>query len=116
MAIQRLVLLFVDISTKTSLQWLLNFKDSQGQLARWMEELGHYNMIIKHRKGKDHVNADALSRLPDQLEDYRCPNYKVRVPLGDLPCGGCNYCRRCHQIWEKFLNDVDDAIPLNKRC
>lgn len=38
-------------------------------------------MIIKQRKGRDQVNADALSRIPNQLEDQYCPNYKVQVPL-----------------------------------
>jgi hypothetical protein len=37
-----------------------------------MEELSQYNMTIKHRKGKDHVNADALFRIADD----ECPFYK----------------------------------------
>ena len=29
-----------------SLQWLMNFKHPQGQLARWLEELSQFNMVI----------------------------------------------------------------------
>ena len=29
-----------------SLTWLLNFKSPQGQLARWLEELSQYNMVV----------------------------------------------------------------------
>jgi hypothetical protein len=47
----------------SSLQWLVNFKEPQGQLARWLEVLNQYNMTIQHRAGKQHTNADALSRL-----------------------------------------------------
>ena len=47
-----------------SLVWLLNFKHPEGQLARWLEELGQYNMTILHRPGRLHQNADALSRMP----------------------------------------------------
>ena len=49
------------------LLWLMAFKNIEGQLARWIEELAVYNMEIVHRPGKDHVNADGLSRIPDPL-------------------------------------------------
>ena len=48
-----------------SLQWLYNFKEPEGQLARWLEQLQEYDFTIVHRQGKKHVNADALSRLQD---------------------------------------------------
>ena len=47
-----------------SLTWLTNFKEPQGQLARWLEELSQFNMEIQHQPGKIHTNADALSRIP----------------------------------------------------
>ena len=49
-----------------SLTWLKNFKEPEGQLARWLERLQELNFDIVHRRGKSHVNADALSRLPCQ--------------------------------------------------
>ena len=56
-----------------SLTWLLNFKDPQGQLARWLEELSQYTIKVQYRTGVRHVNADALSRLP---QDDPCPYHK----------------------------------------
>ena len=53
-----------------SLLWLMGFKNIEGQLARWIEELAVYNMGIVHRPGKDHVNADGLSRIPDPLVQW----------------------------------------------
>ncbi len=47
-----------------SLSWLSNFKQPEGQLARWIEKLQEYNFHIVHRPGRKHNNADALSRLP----------------------------------------------------
>ncbi|CAC5356335.1 unnamed protein product [Mytilus coruscus] len=46
----------------SSLRWLFNFKDPQGQLARWHEVLSQYNFDIQHRAGIKHTNADAQSR------------------------------------------------------
>ena len=47
-----------------SLQWLCNFKDSEGQMARWLEAIQELDIKIVHRKGQAHNNADALSRIP----------------------------------------------------
>ena len=46
-----------------SLTWLQHFKNPEGQLARWLELLQEYDFTIVHRSGKQHVNADSLSRL-----------------------------------------------------
>ena len=47
-----------------SLKWLRNFKEPEGQLARWLEKLEEYDFDVVHRQGLKHGNADALSRLP----------------------------------------------------
>ena len=52
-----------------SLTWLRNFKEPEGQLARWLEQLQELDFDIVHRQGRKHTNADALSRLP-------CPQCK----------------------------------------
>ena len=51
-------------SDHASLQWLLNFKEPEGQVARWIEVLSEYDYEVKHRPGKKHGNADGLSRQP----------------------------------------------------
>ncbi|GFX09382.1 retrovirus-related Pol polyprotein from transposon 412 [Trichonephila clavipes] len=62
-----------------SLTWLLNFKNSEGQIARWIQRLQEYDVEIRHRKGSARGNADTLSRRP-------CPE-------------SCKYCSR---IEKKF--------------
>ena len=47
-----------------SLRWLMNFKNPEGQIARWIEILAAYDMKIEHRPGRLHRNADRLSRIP----------------------------------------------------
>lgn len=47
-----------------ALRWLMNFKDPQGQVARWLEVMGTFDFEVQHRAGLKHNNADALSRGP----------------------------------------------------
>ena len=47
---------------RAALQWVLNFKNPEGQLARWLEVISQYDLVIQHRPGKKHTNADGLSR------------------------------------------------------
>ena len=47
-----------------SLTWLSNFREPEGQLARWLERLQEYDFTIAHRPGRKHQNADTLSRQP----------------------------------------------------
>ena len=70
----------------------MNFKNIEGQLARWLEELAQYNMAIQHRPGKLHGNADGLSRTTDTLTV--CSEYQSSIELDQLPCGGCTFCTR----------------------
>eukprot|EP00731_Ephydatia_muelleri_P025604 Em0017g687a len=47
-----------------SLVWIQNFKEPEGQLARWLERLQEYTFTVVHRPGNQHTNVDALSRVP----------------------------------------------------
>ena len=69
--------------------------------------------MILHRKGADHQNADSLSRIRDPLKECDC--YSAGSKVEESPCGGCKYCRRAHQQWARFNEDVDDIIPLSVR-
>ena len=55
---------FVVLTYHSALQWLLNFKDPQGQVARWLEILSEYDFKVQYRLGVKHGIADPLSRLP----------------------------------------------------
>ena len=46
------------------MKWLASFKQTEGQVARWLEYLSAFQFKIEHRSGTKHLNADALSRLP----------------------------------------------------
>ncbi|KAG9282328.1 hypothetical protein AMEX_G970, partial [Astyanax mexicanus] len=56
----------------SSLRWLHNFSQPEGQLARWLEQLAQFDYEIEHRPGKKHVNADSLSRRPIRPASLTC--------------------------------------------
>ena len=59
-------------------------------MARWLEILASYNFEIKHRPGKQHGNADGLSRRP---------------------CTDCKVCSR-KELKEKYDSDDDNSCRL----
>ena len=50
--------------------WLRNFREPEGQLACWLETLQEYDFEIVQRKDRHHCNADALSRIPCDQQDF----------------------------------------------
>jgi hypothetical protein len=47
----------------------LTQKDLSRRQARWQEFLSHYDHHIVYIKGEDNTVADALSRLPNSVDD-----------------------------------------------
>lgn len=76
-----------------SLTWLHKFKEPDGQICRWLQQLGPYNFTIIHRAGKQHANADALSRLPKEGSTE----------------GMCKQCKENHKDYDgDFVTRVKD--------
>ena len=94
----------------SSLVWLLRFRNAEGQLARFIEELSSYSMTIRHRSGRLHTAPDGLSRRAPAFEVCDC--YTAGMKLESLPCGGCGYCKRAFENWDQFAEEVDDVVPL----
>ncbi|CAC5376681.1 unnamed protein product [Mytilus coruscus] len=59
-------------TTRKELLAVMRFKHIEGQLARWLEELSSFDMEIVLRPGKKHLNADGLSRIPDNVPECDC--------------------------------------------
>ena len=83
---------FVIRSDHGSLRWLLNFKNAEGQMARWLGDLGTYDYEIQHRPGSQHGNADGLSRRP---------------------CHECTYCERREKREQEH---VENECPGHRIC
>ena len=95
---------FTVVTDHFALKWLFNFRQHEGQLARWLEILSQFNFVVEHRPGRLHQNADALSRRPNPE-----PCEKTGDPYS-LPCGGCKYCLKVHKRWQEFNDLIDDNV------
>ena len=69
-----------------ALRWLTNFKNPDGQTARWIQILSAFDLEIEHRKGRKHSNADALSRRPCEPSCSNCTRQEQKedaaAPVG----------------------------------
>ena len=97
---------FVIRMDHAALMWLRRVVEPVGQQARWLEELENYEFSIEYRRGKSHVNADALSRRPRcdrHVGGRKCPlcdaefsSGEISQPHGEMGierangCGGSN--------------------------
>ena len=62
-----------------SLQWLMRFKNCEGQIARWIETLSAYTFTVVHRAGRVHNNADSMLRRPCHNNNCKyCDRYEQR--------------------------------------
>ena len=62
-----------------ALVWIFQFKEPEGQLARWLELLSQFDMDISHRAGKIHGNGDGLSRRPCPDDCPTCTKGEQRI-------------------------------------
>jgi hypothetical protein len=51
------------ITDHASLKWFTNLKNPSGRLNRWACRLSQFSFELIHRKGKEHVIPDCLSRI-----------------------------------------------------
>ena len=60
----------------SALKWLRSFKEGDDTMTRWNFELSGFNFDIEHRAGREHCNADGLSRITVRCPRKNCPDCK----------------------------------------
>ena len=96
----------------SALQWLRKTPEPIGQQGRWLEVLEEFDFNVCHRPGRQHVNADALSRKPCKQCGH-CPSdldvlagratrQEVTEPMNQL-------VEKDHTLAELQRNDNDIA-------
>ncbi|UYV81786.1 K02A2.6-like [Cordylochernes scorpioides] len=106
---------FILRSDHASLQWLLNFKNPEGQLARWIQRLQEYQVKIQHRPGKRHQNADALSRRPCVPQCGHCARAEDKYGVRQVTVQENNEVEEQHwngQALRKSQHEDRDLLPV----
>lgn len=98
-----------------SLQWLCNFKDPDGQWARWLLRLQEYDYTIIHRPGKSHGNADALSRIPCGCAPCRRLVQREEQQGADCVCTQVNQVRVVDEEFGRKQREDKDLAPIISR-
>ncbi|UYV79411.1 K02A2.6-like [Cordylochernes scorpioides] len=106
---------FILRSDHASLQWLLNFKNPEGQLARWIQRLQEYQVKIQHRPGKRHQNADALSRRPCVPQCGHCARAEDKYGVRQVTVQESDELEEQHwtgQALRKSQREDRDLLPM----
>jgi hypothetical protein len=79
---------FIVRTDHASLKWLFNFRQPEGQVARWLQKLQEYQFKVVHCAGKSHMNADVLSRRPCYESECKfCSNLEEKDAPNDATDG-----------------------------
>lgn len=79
---------FEVITDHSSLVWLMRQPNLSGRLARWVLKLQPFKFSVSHRKGKDNIVPDALSRSHcEEIVEMGSvgPEIELNSPLFDSP-------------------------------
>ena len=88
---------FIIRTDHAPLVWLRNFKEPEGMIARWISIIETFDYELRYRPGRQHQNADALSRKPKR----KCPNHS------------CHDCYSSVNVSDKVLGmDKDDESDV----
>jgi hypothetical protein len=86
---------FTVVTDHVALKWLINYKNPQGRIARWIETLQQYDFDIIHRPGRVHNNADTLSRMDFERFEVQFNNLETsdlsRVKANHPRLGGAPF-------------------------
>jgi transposase InsO family protein len=123
---------FTVITDHHSLLWLNRLISPSGRLARWSVRLQQYDFSIIHRKGKEHVVPDALSRsvpiiealgLVREVRDKwylrlrdSVKRFPAKYPLFQEINGNlCKYVRPIKEYFNEDANSWKIIVPREKR-
>ncbi|KAK1697825.1 hypothetical protein QYE76_014522 [Lolium multiflorum] len=111
---------FIIHSDHEALKYLKAQSTLHKRLAKWVEFIESFPYIIKHKKGKDNIVADALSRknmLLTQL-DVKIPGLEILCDLYATDHDFAEPYRLCAlgKAWEKYHIHDGFLFRANKLC
>jgi hypothetical protein len=94
---------FTLVTDHAALKWLLAYRGISGRVSRWTMKMMEYDFEIQHRKGKDHTNADILSRI-----------YEDVTPIFIVTADRLSQLQQVDLETKKLIDLVNENGPLEK--
>jgi transposase InsO family protein len=108
---------FILRTDNSALQWLRKMQLPLGQTARWLEQLEEFRFDVVHRPGRNHCNADSLSRIPCK----QCKQSDVSSEINALQVKvkGIPVVKDFTRIWTEeelgqFQNEDSEIGPIKR--
>ena len=95
------------------LRFVVQAKDPEGQLARWIDYLSTFDFEIQYRPGQRHLNADALSRRPCDVRCKWCKGWKSQERASSVDVGVQTVM---HVPCQDNKQPVNCEEPVGARC
>ena len=106
---------FKIITDHMACKYYLSMKNPTGKLARWAIFLSQFEFEIEHRKGKDHSNADMMSRpvfsSTIQEDDFSFTTLKFEPYEDDALMYYLKYRKHKPGAARKQINRIDRLVP-----
>lgn len=99
---------FEVVTDHYSLKWLQHLKDPLGRLARWSVRLQQFDFSVTHRRGKDMVVPDMLSRSVPLINLVDVQKANPRDPVATVPDNSASHSDKW---WKKMVEAVANT-PL----
>lgn len=103
---------FTLITDSSALSFIMNTKwKSSSKLSRWSMQLQQYDMVVRHRKGKDNVVPDALSRSMEALEIVEHDDWYANLlhKIAECPEDYADFKVEDSKLY-KFVSSPTDAL------
>jgi len=111
---------FIIHSDHESLKYLRMQNKLNRRHAKWVEFIESFPYIIKHKKGKDNVIADALSRRYTMLSQLDCRIFGLESIKGqyELDAAFKDVILNCKEgrAWNKFVLNDGYLFRANRLC
>ena len=99
---------FVIVTDHQPLKYVMNLKEPNARLMRWISRLSQFKFQIQYRKGNDNGNADALSRMPTDPENHEDEGSNHPIILNALEIQTTNHDNNQDQITQLNEDQASD--------
>ena len=106
---------FTVFTDNNPLTYLLSTAKFNATGHRWVSELAHFRLTVKHRRGKINLDTDALSRMPSRVEEMiQSRTSEVSSDILQATAAAMSIDNNDLASWVMCLPKTVDVIAINQ--